>query len=307
MSIERTTSANKMVTCLYSAGDVPAETAAPHSLQNFALSFNPAPHDPHGRSVAVISCGLTAVDHQDIVSPPAGLVAGINLRAGIIAGVTRDGWTGRLWAEAAGTYAAILKHPFLAGLTDGSLDPDLFIHYVVQDAHYLRDFARTLTVVGSKAPTHAGVGMFARHAASTAEVELALHESLLAELGVQNLDAMPVAPTTLAYTSYLLATAYRGTFADGLAAVLPCYWIYAEVGAELVARGSPDPRYQRWINTYADDEYRTLVDEVLALTDTVGLTLSDAEEARARTHFATTARYEWMFWDAAWRDEGWPV
>ncbi|MDT5204740.1 MAG: hypothetical protein QOD34_1376 [Mycobacterium sp.] len=227
--------------------------------------------------------------------------------AGIIAGVTRHGWTGRLWAEAAATHAAIMKHPFLAGLTDGSLDPDRFIHYVVQDAHYLRDFARTLTVVGSKAPTHAGVGMLARHAASTAEVELALHESLLTELGVPNLDAVPVAPTTLAYTSYLLATAYRGTFADGLAAVLPCYWIYAEVGADLVKRGSPDPLYQRWINTYADDEYQTIVAEVLALTDNVGLTLSAADETRARIHFATTARYEWMFWEAAWRREVWPV
>jgi thiaminase/transcriptional activator TenA len=174
-----------------------------------------------------------------------------------------------LWVEADGTYAAILKHPFLAGLTDGSLDPELFTHYVVQDAHYLRDFARTLTVVGSKAPTHAGVGMFARHAASTAEVELALHESLLSELGIQDIDAVPVAPTTLAYTSYLLATAYRGTFADGFAAVLPCYWIYAEVGAELVKRGSPDPRYQSWIDTYAGDGYQTIVAEVLALAETL--------------------------------------
>jgi thiaminase/transcriptional activator TenA len=219
----------------------------------------------------------------------------------------RGGWTGRLWAEAAATYAAILKHPFLAGLTDGSLDPELFTQYVVQDAHYLRDFARTLAVVGSKAPTDAAVGMFARHAAGTAEVELTLHESLLTELGIQTTDAMPVAPTTLAYTSYLLATAYRGTFADGLAAVLPCYWIYAEVGAELVKRGSPDPRYQRWIDTYADDEYQNIVAEVLALTDNVGLTLGAAEETRARAHFAVTARYEWMFWDSAWRREVWPV
>jgi thiaminase/transcriptional activator TenA len=149
--------------------------------------------------------------------------------------------------------------------------------------------------------------MFARHAASTAEVELALHDSLLAELGIQSIDAMPPAPTTLAYTSYLLATAYRGTFADGFAAVLPCYWIYAEVGAQLVERGSPDPRYQRWINTYADDDYQTIVAEVLALADDVGVTLSDADEARARAHFATSARYEWMFWDAAWRREVWPV
>jgi thiaminase (transcriptional activator TenA) len=227
--------------------------------------------------------------------------------AGIIAGVTRDGWTGRLWAEAAGTYVAILKHPFLAGLTDGSLDSELFIHYIVQDVHYLRDFARALTIVASKAPTHAEVGMFARHAAGTAEVELALHESLLPELGIQNIDAMPVAPTTLAYTNYLLATAYRGTFADGFVAVLPCYWIYAEVGTELVKHGSPDPRYQRWIDTYADDEYQTIVAEVLALADSVGPTLCVADEARARAHFATTARYEWMFWDAAWRREEWPV
>ena len=221
--------------------------------------------------------------------------------------MVRDGWTERLWAEAAGTYAAILRHPFLAGLTDGRLDPELFTHFVIQDAHYLREFARALIVVGSKAPTHTGVGMFARHAAGVAEVELALHETLLSELGVEDIDAMPVAPTTLAYTSYLLATAHRGTFADGFAAVLPCYWIYAEVGAALINRGSPDPRYQRWIDTYAGDEYQTIVAEVLALADTVGLTLSVTDETRARAHFATTARYEWMVWDAAWRREVWPV
>jgi thiaminase/transcriptional activator TenA len=212
-----------------------------------------------------------------------------------------------LWAEATGTYAAILQHPFLAGLTDGSLDPHAFAHYVVQDSYYLHDFARALTVVGSKAPTHASVAMFARHAAGTVEVELALHESLMPELGIRDIDAVPVAPTTRAYTSYLLAIAYGGTFAEGLGGVLPCYWIYAEVGAELVKRGSPDPRYQRWINTYADDEYQTVVAEVLALADEVGPTLSTADEASARAHFATTARYEWMFWDAAWRHEAWPV
>jgi thiaminase (transcriptional activator TenA) len=219
----------------------------------------------------------------------------------------RDGWTGQLWAEAAGTYAAVLEHPFLVGLTDGRLDPDAFAHYLVQDAYYLHDFARVLTVVASKAPTHTSVGMFARHAAGIVDVELALHTSLLSELGIQNTDAMLVAPTTRAYTSYLLATAYGGTFADGLAAVLPCYWVYAGVGAALVKRGSPDPRYRRWINTYAGDEYQTIVAEVLALADDVGQTLSPAEEARARAHFATTVRYEWMFWDAAWRSEVWPV
>jgi thiaminase (transcriptional activator TenA) len=219
----------------------------------------------------------------------------------------RDGWTGRLWAEATRVHAAILGHPFLAGLTDGSLDADAFAHYLVQDTYYLHDFARALTVVASKAPTRVDVGMFARHAAGTLDIELALHESLLSELGIQNTDAMPVAPTTRAYTSYLLATAYGGSFAEGFAAVLPCYWVYAEVGSELVRHGSPHPRYQRWINTYAGGDYQTIVAEVLALADDVGQTLGAVEEARARAHFATTVRYEWMFWDAAWRREVWPV
>lgn len=223
--------------------------------------------------------------------------------------VTRDEWTGRLWAETAGIYAAILQHPFLAGLTDGTLDPAAFAHYVVQDAHYLRDFARALAVVGGKAPTHADTGMLARHAAGTVDVELALHASLLPRLGLDpaTVATTPVAPTTQAYTSYLLAVAHGGSFAEGLAAVLPCYWIYAEVGVQLVKRGSPDARYQLWIDTYAGDEYQAIVAEALALADRTGSRLGADDETRARRHFVTTARYEWMFWDAAWRREAWPV
>jgi len=119
--------------------------------------------------------------------------------------------------------------------------------------------------------------------------------------------AAAVAPATRAYTSYLLATVYGGNFADGLAAVLPCYWIYARVGQDLLERGSPDPDYQRWIDTYTGEEFAEVLAEVLALVDRTGPTLGPAEETRARAHFATTARYEWMFWDAAYRREDWPL
>lgn len=218
-------------------------------------------------------------------------------------------WTDELWAEAEDVYGAILGHPFLAGLTDGTLDEAAFAYYVAQDAHYLRDYARALAVVGAKAPTHAVAGMFAKHAAETVEVELMLHETLLADLGLDadTVAATPVSPTTTAYTSYLLATCYGGSFGEGLAAVLPCYWIYQRVGAELVGRGSPDPRYQRWIDTYAGDAFAATVAAVLEVADATGPRLGAAEAARARAHYATTSRYEWMFWDAAWRRERWPL
>jgi thiaminase/transcriptional activator TenA len=213
-----------------------------------------------------------------------------------------------LWNGAEPIYAAILEHPFLAGLTDGTLPASAFAYYVAQDAHYLRDYARALAVVGAKAPTHADAGMFGRHAAETVEVELALHATLLPQLGIDpaGLDSVEPSPTTVADTSYLLATAYGGSFAEGLAAVLPCYWIYQRVGEALVGRGSPDPRYQRWIDTYAGDAFAASVADVLAVADRTGLGLGAADEQRAAQHFVATARYEWMFWDAAWREERWP-
>lgn len=218
-------------------------------------------------------------------------------------------WSVRLWTDIDSIFDATLAHPFVTGLTDGTLDPVAFAHYVGQDIHYLRDYARALAIVGAKAPTLAGTAMFARHATEVFEVELALHASLLPDLGLDpaTIDATPPTPTTLAYTSYLLATTYSGSFSDGLAAILPCYWIYARVGADLVDRGSPDPRYQRWIDSYSGDEFAATVAEVLELTDQTGPTLTAAQESVARDHFVTTARYEWMFFDAAYRRETWPV
>jgi thiaminase/transcriptional activator TenA len=221
-----------------------------------------------------------------------------------------DSWSAALWSAIdSDLYPAVLAHPFITGLTDGSLAPEAFAHYVAQDVLYLREYARALTIVSAKAPTLADTAMFARHAAEVQDVELALHRDLLPQLGL-DADALAAArpgPTTRAYTSYLLATCHGGSFADGLAAVLPCYWIYARVGAELLHRGSPEPRYQSWIDSYGGEDFTKTVLEVLELTDRTGRTLTPEQEQVARDHFVVTSRYEWMFFDAALRREEWPV
>jgi thiaminase/transcriptional activator TenA len=214
-----------------------------------------------------------------------------------------------LWSDVQDIYASILDHPFLSGLADGTLARESFRHYIVQDAHYLRGYARALALCGAKATDPADTVMFAEHAAGAIAAERDLHAALMHELGSSAEQAArePVAPTTRAYVSYLLAAAYGGSFAEAVAAVLPCYWIYARVGAELLARSSPDPLYARWIAMYGGDEFQAVVDSVLALTDRVGAVVSTAERELMREHFRTTARYEWMFWDAGYRRETWPV
>jgi thiaminase/transcriptional activator TenA len=224
-------------------------------------------------------------------------------------GTGDDSFSARLWESIDDIYRAILAHPFITGLTDGTLPAESFAFYVVQDALYLQDYARALAAVGSRAPTSEAMQMFARHAADAVAAELELHATLLSELGLsaEDLKRAEQAPTNRGYTAYLLATAHAGSYAEGVSAVLPCYWIYWEVGKELLRRGSPDPRYQRWISTYAAPEYGAVVASVIAEIDRIAPAVSGAERELMGRHFLTTSRYEWMFWDAGFRRESWPV
>jgi thiaminase/transcriptional activator TenA len=217
--------------------------------------------------------------------------------------------TQRLWESISSTYGAILEHPFIAGLTTGDLKREAFEFYVVQDALYLQEYSRALALCAARAPNEDATKMFAEHAAGAIAVEHQLHDSFFKDFGLSERDVRTteLAPTNLAYTSYLLATAYRGSFAEALGAVLACYWIYMEVGNELIRKGSPNPLYRRWIDTYGGEEYREIVTRVLHLTDEVGAEVSPIEEEKMTKHFRTTARFEWMFWDMGYRREAWPV
>ena len=217
-------------------------------------------------------------------------------------------FTDELWVSIKPIYAAILRHPFIAGLSDGSLPRERFEFYAVQDALYLREFARALAITGGRAPKDDWIIMLAEHAAGALRVERTLHEDFFREfdLSAQTVLATPPAPTTLAYTHYLLAVAYGAPFHETLAALLPCYWIYWEVGKELARAGSLNPLYARWIGAYGSAEFGALVGAVLEATNEVAAQLGDFERAAMHRHFRTTSRYEWLFWDMGYRCEQWP-
>ena len=221
----------------------------------------------------------------------------------------REGFTGELWRSIENIYAQILAHPFLRGLTDGTLSEERFRFYILQDAFYLREYARALSLAGIRSPDEGALVMFNEHSAGAITVERSLHEGFLKDLGVARgaAEAIEASPTTLAYTSLLLKTATLGDYSEVLGAVLPCYWIYSRVGKALLENGSSNPLYQRWIDTYGGEEFGSLVEAVLDLTDETCKDLNASQKARVTRTFVATSRYEWMFWDAAWRLEGWPV
>ena len=218
-------------------------------------------------------------------------------------------FTADLWRSIEPVYAAILGHPFVAGLTDGSLPRPSFQFYAVQDALYLREFARALSIAAARAPRDEWIIMFNEHAAGALKVERELHEGFFKEfgLGPGDVASTPLAPTNLAYTSYLLAVAHTAPFHEAVAALLPCYWIYWEVGKELERTSSRDPLFARWIATYASEEFGSVVRAVLEATDLTAAAVTEDGRTAMRGHFVTTSRYEWMFWDMGLRRETWPV
>lgn len=216
-------------------------------------------------------------------------------------------FTDALWQSIAPVYEAILRHPFVTGLSDGTLSRERFVFYMQQDALYLQDFARSLAMAGVRSPDVENLKSFLEFANGAIVVERALHESYFQEF--QATADVPKAPACFAYAAHLVSAAATGSYAELTAALLPCFWIYREVGSEIYARaagkleGNP---YARWVETYAGVAYDESVARAIAITDAIAADAGEQERARMQLAFDRSSRLEWMFWDSAYRLEQWP-
>jgi len=212
-------------------------------------------------------------------------------------------FTKRLWDEIAGTYEAIIEHPFNRELARGTLRVEKFEFYIQQDALYLVDFSRALAIVGSKTRPAGRILDFLKFAQDALMVERALHEEYFRRFDVTL--AGEQAPSCFAYTNYLIATASHRSFEEAVGALLPCFWIYREVGMHIAGQSGPANPYQLWIDTYAGDEFAVAVEQAIEITEEVASEATDEAQQRMGEAFIRSSRLEWMFWDSAYRMERW--
>ena len=213
--------------------------------------------------------------------------------------------------EALSIRQAILAHPFVAGVGQGTLEVARFKHYVLQDYAYLIDYSRVLALAAARAPDLATMGWFAKLLDETLNVEMDLHRSYCAQFGIssQELAATVAAPTTVAYTAYLLQLALQGSFAELVAGLLPCQWGYWEIGDHLARQGEPAdaPLYRQWIQMYVSPEFTQLAGEIRSLANRLGEQAGPAERSLMGKAYLTSLRFEYQFWDLAYNLEDWPV
>ncbi|WP_293780925.1 TenA family protein [uncultured Aeromicrobium sp.] len=205
-------------------------------------------------------------------------------------------FSAQAWEAAQDDIVRILELPFLRDLADGTLPRKTFERYLCDDAHYLDRYARVLAILAAKAPTIGDVGTLAEFAAGAAVSERALHEGRLREA----IASSTPSPTCDAYTGFLWSRAMTAAPAVGLAAVLPCFTVYAEVGRRLQRWQRADHPYRDWLETYADPSFADASRACEALADRWAAADPSAVPAM-REAYARAVRYEWQFWDAAWR------
>ncbi|MGJ9381942.1 thiaminase II [Salipaludibacillus sp. CF4.18] len=199
------------------------------------------------------------------------------------------------------------NHPFIKGLADGTLPIESFKYYVLQDSYYLSHFARIQCAGGAKAEDFYTTSRMAIHAQGSYEAEMALHEkfSKMLNISAEEFENFMPAPSAYAYTSHLYRVAYNGNLGEIISALLPCYWVYLEIGDLLQGATPKEEVYQEWIAAYGGDWFRDLVNEQIDRLDEIAEKVTEKDRNRMEEHFLISSHYEYAFWDMAYNREDW--
>ena len=210
-----------------------------------------------------------------------------------------------------GLRQAILAHPFVSGIGNGTLSVERFKFYVRQDYLYLIQYSRVLALAVARANQLEAMGWFSTLLDSTLNSEMKLHEEYCFQFGITRQDLMSttIAPTTQNYTQFLINTAYQGTYPELVAALMPCQWGYWEIGDYLARNGVPQeaPLYCQWIQMYASKEFAELAQEIRALADEVAQDAGPLQMATMEQAYLTSLRFEYQFWEMSYNLEHWTI
>lgn len=206
-------------------------------------------------------------------------------------------WTAALWQATGAVWREILALPFITGLGSGSLPSGEFEFYLAQDVGYLREYSRALAGLSVRAPEPEEQVAWAGSAVDCLVVEAELHRGRLADRA----ERPPLGPVTSAYTDFLKATVFAEDYVVGAAAVLPCYWLYAEVGLELAGADHPGHPYRDWLATYSGAEFLAGARAAVARVEHAFAAAAPAQRVQAAAAYLTAAVHEREFFDQASR------
>lgn len=210
----------------------------------------------------------------------------------------------RLHDAAAPVWEACLRHPFVTGIGDGTLDMEKFRYFMLQDYLYLFDYARVFALGVVKARDPELMRVFAANVDAILGGEMKIHRAYMKRLDITEEQVFSIKPAlaNLSYTNYMLSVAQTGGPMEIVASILACSWSYAEIGQALAAipGAAEHPFYGEWIRGYASEEYTATNQALIELMDSLAADAGEEQLAYLTDVFVNCSRYELGFWDMAW-------
>ncbi|WP_313262169.1 thiaminase II [Sphingobacterium sp.] len=215
-------------------------------------------------------------------------------------------WTDQAWEAIQPIYQEILKMPFIEELKNGTLPLEKFQFYMLQDAKYLEHYGRALAALGSKAEDNEMALDFFEFGKNALIVERALHEAYFKQFKLEPNQEITIEPVCHHYIHFLKSTVAYDPIEVATAAILPCFWIYKEVGDHIYQNQNTDNNpYKNWIETYSGDEFAEGVKKALQYSDYMAENSTDKGRKAMLEVFIAASRLEFNFWDAAYRNIKW--
>ncbi|KIA76924.1 hypothetical protein DB43_HD00500 [Parachlamydia acanthamoebae] len=207
-------------------------------------------------------------------------------------------FTDHLWQQISPIYQKILSNPFCVELASGQLSQERFHFYIQQDAHYLMHYSRALALIAGRSHTPQMIDIFLNFALDSIAAKRRLYNTFLPE---GYCDSSPNLSTAcIVYPRYLIATATTASLEEAIASVVPCFWLYREVGHHVGSQMGDDNPYLLWKSTYSSQKYSDDTDKLIAILDEIADKSSNSTLARIEDTFKDCSQFEWQFWNDAY-------
>lgn len=205
-------------------------------------------------------------------------------------------WTSTAWDAASEIINNIQQHPFVQGLKNGTLPKQEFIHYLEQDMVYLKNYSEEMEKLSKLMPTAPMKRLFKNIAANGVQAEKDLHLFLSKQWNVY--PAKEISTSTQGYMDFTRHYLESGDAALAIAALLPCFWVYNEIGHFIADTTLSDNHpYKAWILTYESDEMDEVVNQVIDFANQLAQHCSLEKQATMRSIFVEATRWEYNFFN----------
>ncbi|UOF93778.1 MAG: thiaminase II [Bordetella sp.] len=213
------------------------------------------------------------------------------------------------WIRNIQLFETMCNMPFNKELANGRLRQETFKYYILQDSHYLISLSRTLAIVAAKAENTDEIVQFLEASKSAILLEYSLHKIFLKELKINENEVsdIPISSACHHYSHFLISTAFSASYPIIIAALLPCFWIYSEIGLHIYKNAKKTNPYMKWIKTYAGKEFQLIVKFIIQIIDKIGKNCDKSTINQMHAAYNDSMKLEWIFWNSAYNHESWNI